>query len=213
MADIGPERNDLLLWVQLQGPMDDPGPGGTGPSEGSEPGPLGAPVRSLRPAAAAEALLDPETGIGGLGALRRDLEQLSPIARYTLIQVLAVPTAGGWADAQDLSAATRALVAVAPFVLRSRDRVYRVAPPSLVVFLDGVEGVTAEAVRARLEMALGKTPLGARLVNVGLAARVVTPGEGHVVPAPVDPVAPPVARPEVGTLAAPPAPVPQVRAG
>ena len=81
------------------------------------------------------------------------------------------------------------------------------------MFLDGVEGVTAEAVRARLEMALGKTPLGARLVNVGLAARVVTPGESHDVPAPVDPVAPPVARPEVGTLAAPPAPVPQVRAG
>jgi hypothetical protein len=213
VADIGPERNDLLLWVQLQGSMDDLVPGGTGPSEGSQPDPSGGPVRSIRPAAVAETLLDPETGIGGMGALRRDLEQLSPIARYTLVQVLSVPTAGGWADAQDLSAATRALVAVAPFVLRSRDRVYRVAPPSLVVFLDGVEGVSAEAVRARLEMALRKTPLGSRLVNVGLAARVVTPGEGHDVSPPVDPDAPPAARPGVGTLPASPAPMPQVRAG
>jgi hypothetical protein len=157
-------------------------------------------------------LLDPETGIGGMGALRRDLEQLSPMARYTLVQVLAVPITGGWAEAQDLSAATRALVAVAPFVLRSRDRVYRVAPPSLVVFLDGVQGVSAEAVRARLETALRKTPLGARLVHVGLAARVVTRKEGHDAPAPADPLAA-AARAEVGRVRPVPAPMPQVRAG
>jgi hypothetical protein len=206
VADIGPERNDLLLWVQLQGSNDDVLSSGTGPSE--RPQAEATTVRAMRPEPVAETLLDPETGIGGIGALRRDLEQLSPMARYTLIQVLAVPTAGGCAEAQDLAATTRALVAVAPFVLRSRDRVYRVAAPSLVVFLDGVQGVSAEAVRTRLEMALRKTPLGSRLMHVGLAARVVTPGEGHGTPSSAGQEAPPESR-ELGQRA----PMPQVRAG
>jgi hypothetical protein len=213
VADIGPERNELLLWVQLQGSADGATPSATTPSQGAQEDPAGAPARSIRPSAVEETLLDPETGIGAVGALRRDLGQLSPLARYTLIQVLAVPTAGGWAEAQDLAAATRALVAAAPFVLRSRDRVYRVAPPSLVVFLDGVQGVSAEAVRARLEVALRKTPLGARLVNVGLAARVVTPGEGHEAPNQVNPRAP-VATQDLPRIASQPPPaMPEVRAG
>jgi GGDEF domain-containing protein len=127
-------------------------------------------------------MVDPLTGVGTIHALRRDLmlEQTWPVAgrRSPTLVALEIEPLDQIREAMGGPAADRALkslVEVAPFALRTQDRVYRSGRNQLTVLLPGGEGTGAEGARSVLEAALQRHLAGKGYPELRLTARRLDP--------------------------------------
>ena len=124
--------------------------------------------------------VDPETGVGTVHALARDLalERAARTAhsgRWALV-ALAIQSLDqvrlvlGEEPVRDMF---RGLVEIAPFALHARDRLYRTGRDELSVLLPKAEDGAVEDARARLELALTTYLAGRGLPAITLVARVI----------------------------------------
>jgi GGDEF domain-containing protein len=127
-------------------------------------------------------MVDPLTGVGTIHALRRDLmlEQTWPVAdrRSPTVVALEIAPLDRIREAMGAPAADRvlkSLVEVAPFALRTQDRVYRSGRNQLTVVLPGGEGAGAEGARNALETALQRHLAGKGYPELRLTARKLDP--------------------------------------
>jgi hypothetical protein len=143
---------------------------------------LPGPAHTQPQPAGPPSMVDPLTGVGTIHALRRDLmlEQTWPVAGRrspTLVALEIEPLDQIRAD-MGVPAADRALkslVEVAPFALRTQDRVYRSGRNQLTVLLPGGEGAGAEGARSALETALQRHLAGKGYPDLRLTARKLDP--------------------------------------
>jgi GGDEF domain-containing protein len=127
-------------------------------------------------------MVDPLTGVGTIHALRRDLmlEQASPLGGGQAPALVALDIAalaeirtsmGPEAGDQVL----KSLVEVAPFALRTQDRIYRSGRNQLMMLLPGADRSGAESARSALEAALQRRLHGRGYPEVHLASRNLDP--------------------------------------
>jgi Diguanylate cyclase, GGDEF domain len=140
------------------------------------------PPRTQPQPAGPPSMVDPLTGVGTIHALRRDLmlEQTWPVAgrRSPTLVALEIEPLEQIREAMGGRAADRALkslVEVAPFALRTQDRVYRSGRNQLTVLLPGGEGTGAEGARSALEAALQRHLAGKGYPELRLTARRLDP--------------------------------------
>ena len=136
---------------------------------GTAPHPAGPPL-----------MVDPLTGVGTLHALRRDwmLQQAMPGSGAEPSAVVALDVAGldGIREAMGAQAGNqvlKSLVDVAPFTLRTQDRVYRSGRNQLTLLLPATDAAGAESARKGLEDALQRTLAGRGYPEIRLSARKV----------------------------------------
>jgi GGDEF domain-containing protein len=141
-----------------------------------------SPARTEPRPAGAPSMVDALTGVGTIHALRRDLmlEQTWPVAGHRSPTVVALEIAPLDQIRQDMGspAADRvltSLVEVAPFALRTQDRVYRLGRNQLTVLLVGGDGGGAEGARSALESALQRRLAGKGYPELQLTARRLDP--------------------------------------
>jgi GGDEF domain-containing protein len=127
-------------------------------------------------------MVDPLTGIGTLHALRRDLmlEQAWPVGTRKAPVIVALEIAPLDQIRVDMGAEAgdrvlKCLVEVAPFALRTQDRIYRSGRNQLTLLLPGTDGVDAENARNALETGLQRRLDGRGYPEVRLAARKLDP--------------------------------------
>jgi GGDEF domain-containing protein len=127
-------------------------------------------------------MVDPLTGIGTMHALRRDLmlEQSWPVGSRQAPVIIAVEIASLDQIRVDMGAEAgdrllKCLVEVAPFALRTQDRIYRSGRNQLTLLLPGTDGVDAEGARSALETGLQRRLDGRGYPAVRLAARKLDP--------------------------------------
>lgn len=157
------------------------------PAHPPRPAPSPAPSRSLaapvgvrsrnRPTGA-PVMVDPLTGIGTIHALRRDLmlEQTWPVAggqapALWALEVAALDQIRADMGPEAGDQVLKSLVEVAPFALRTEDRVYRSGRNQITLLLPGTDGPAAEAARSSLEAALARRLVGRGYPEVRLSAR------------------------------------------
>jgi GGDEF domain-containing protein len=127
-------------------------------------------------------MVDPLTGVGTMHALRRDLmlEQAWPLGGRRAAVVVALDVAALDQIRVDMGAAAgdhvlKSIVEVAPFALRTQDRIYRSGRSQLTLLLPGMDGAGAESARSALETALHRRLAGRGYPEVRLAARTLDP--------------------------------------
>jgi len=127
-------------------------------------------------------MVDALTGVGTLHALRRDLmlDQAWPLAGRRVPVLIALEVAGLDQIRVDMGAEAgdqvlKSLVEVAPFALRTQDRIYRSGRNQLTLLLPGTDGAGAETARSTLEKALHRRLAGRGYPPMRLAARKLDP--------------------------------------
>jgi hypothetical protein len=148
------------------------------PVAAQEPGPARTEAKPAGP----PSMVDPLTGVGTIHALRRDLmlEKTWPMAgrRSPTLVALEIAPLDQIREAMGAPAADRvlkSLVEVAPFTLRTQDRVYRSGRNQLTVLLSAGEGAGAEGARSALETALQRHLAGKGYPELRLTARKLDP--------------------------------------
>ncbi len=157
-----------------------------------------APIRSLQPASSTipapspvrngkrptgpPSMVDTLTGVGTLHALRRDLilQQAWPLAGQGVPALVALEVSALDQIRADMGAEAgdrvlKSLVEVAPFALRTQDRIYRSGRNQLTLLLPETDGAGAESARSALETALHRRLAGHGYPEVRLAARKLDP--------------------------------------
>ncbi len=186
MAGFGIEQADVLLSVQLVLIRErQSSPPTRERAETAKRLPAPVPITSRIPrrstiAGPSPLMVDPETGVGTVHALARDLalERAARTAhsgRWALV-ALAIQSLDqvrlvlGEEPVRDMF---RGLVEIAPFALHARDRLYRTGRDELSVLLPKAEDGAVEDARARLELALTTYLAGRGLPAITLVARVI----------------------------------------
>jgi hypothetical protein len=146
----------------------------------SAPAPV--PTRQRPRPAGPPAMVDPLTGIGTMHALRRDLmlEQAWPVGTRKAPVIIALEIAPLDQIRVDMGPEAgdrvlKCLVEVAPFALRTQDRIYRSGRNQLTLMLPGTDGLDAESARNALEVGLQRRLDGCGYPEVRLAARKLDP--------------------------------------
>ena len=134
------------------------------------------PVGQIPPAAS---MVDPTTGAGTNLALERDVKmelaaagggQPPALVALTVLGLDQVRLSMGNDAAED---ALKAMVEVAPFALRARDRIYRAGRNQMALLLPATDRPSAEAARASLELAFGPVLSGRGYPELKLEARSI----------------------------------------
>jgi GGDEF domain-containing protein len=127
-------------------------------------------------------MVDPLTGIGTMHALRRDLmlQEAWPAGGRQAPVIIALEVRSLDQIRVDMGPEAgdrvlKCLVEVAPFALRTQDRIYRSGRNQLTLLLPGTEGVDPERARAALEVGLRRRLDGRGYPEVHLAARKLDP--------------------------------------
>jgi GGDEF domain-containing protein len=127
-------------------------------------------------------MVDPLTGIGTIHALRRDLmlEQAWPVGSPKTPALVALEIGALEQIRSDMGTEAgdqvlKCLVEVAPFALRTQDRIYRSGRNQLTVLLPGTEPDGAESARSALETALQRRLHGRGYPEVRLASSKLDP--------------------------------------
>jgi GGDEF domain-containing protein len=152
----------------------------TAPS--AAPAPAAVTARARTRSAAAPVMVDPLTGIGTIHALRRDLmlEQAWPVGSPKTPALVALEIGALEQIRSDMGTEAgdqvlKCLVEVAPFALRTQDRIYRSGRNQLTVLLPGTEPDGAESARSALETALQRRLHGRGYPEVRLASSKLDP--------------------------------------
>jgi hypothetical protein len=141
------------------------------------------PVRRARvaPPPPLPPMVDPLTGAGTPAALRRDLSLIREAAVAGHEPAVVVLTIEGLDQVrlaigpEAALAVLRALVEVAPFALRARDRIYRAERAEMALLLPGADPADVEAARTRLEASLSRVLAERGFPEVRLAVRPLDP--------------------------------------
>jgi GGDEF domain-containing protein len=144
--------------------------------------PVATPIRNNNRPPGAPVMVDPLTGVGTIHALRRDLmlEQTWPVAARQSMTLVALEIAALDQIRTDMGAAAgdhvlKSLVEVAPFALRTQDRIYRSGRNQLTVLLPGTDRAGADSARSAMEAALQRRLAGRGYPDLRLAARRLDP--------------------------------------
>jgi GGDEF domain-containing protein len=127
-------------------------------------------------------MVDPLTGVGTMHALRRDLmlEQAWPVGSREAPALIALEVPSLDQIRMDMGPEAgdqvlKCLVELAPFALRTEDRIYRSGRNQLTVLLPGTDLAGAESARGALEAALQRRLDGRGYPEVRLASRKLDP--------------------------------------
>jgi GGDEF domain-containing protein len=146
------------------------------------PAPAAAAPRPRSRPVAAPVMVDPLTGVGTIHALRRDLmlEQAWPMSSRKTSALMALEIGALEQIRSDMGAEAgdqvlKCLVELAPFALRTQDRIYRSGRNQLTVMLPGTDPAGAESARSALETALQRRLDGRGYPEVRLASSKLDP--------------------------------------
>jgi GGDEF domain-containing protein len=156
--------------------------------------PVRSPARASRPVEVhratrprtgvtpAPVMVDPLTGVGTIHALRRDLmlEQAWPKGSREAPSLIALEIAPLAQIRTDMGAEAgdqvlKCLVEIAPFALRTEDRIYRSGRDQLTVLFPGTDRAGTESALSALETALRRRLDGRGYPEVRLASRKLDP--------------------------------------
>jgi GGDEF domain-containing protein len=158
-------------------------PPGLRPAQASPAAASAPAAAALRPRpVAAPVMVDALTGVGTLHALRRDLmlEQAWPVGSRKTSALIALEIGALEQIRSDMGTEAgdqvlKCLVEVAPFALRTQDRIYRSGRNQLTVMLPGTDPAGAESARSALETALQRRLDGRGYPEVHLASSKLDP--------------------------------------
>jgi GGDEF domain-containing protein len=132
--------------------------------------------------ARAPVMVDPLTGVGTIHALRRDLmlQQSWPVGGRQVpvlvgLEISALDRIRADLGPEAANHVLKCLVEVAPFALRTEDRIYRSGRNQLTLLLPGVDRAGAESARTALETALQRRVADRGFPELHLAARRLDP--------------------------------------